>query len=69
VWYVAVSILDQFSLVLSRRKLVLEASEQPVCEERLLQGFLRHESRFQDESDGYRPLRASFPESSDKLIW
>ena len=35
-WYVAVYILDQFSLVLSRRELALEASEQLVGEERLL---------------------------------
>ena len=68
-WYVAVYILDQFSLVLSRRELALEASEQLVGEERLLQDFLQHESRFQDESDGFRPLCASFLESSDTLIW
>ena len=39
-WYVIVSILDQFSLVLSRCELVLEASEQLVGYERFLQGLL-----------------------------
>ena len=38
----AVYILDQFSLVLSRRELALEASEQLVGEEQLLQDFLQH---------------------------
>ena len=50
-WYVVVSMLDQFSFALSRYELVLEASEQLVGYERFLQDLLQRKSRLQDESD------------------